>query len=160
MAGFFMRGRMAGMIQDLYETHIYVADLDHSRHFYEDLLGLKVGWINLAQRRLLYWVGAPGNAMLGVREVPKEQIFWQHFAFEVTMDDMRNAVSFLKSTGIKCYNKLDQGEYPQVFGWMPAVAVYFDDPDGHLLEFISMLPDSPRPDLGLLSWEQWDRLKT
>ncbi len=147
------------MIRGLYETHILVSDLDQSRHFYEDLLGLKVGWINLDERRLLYWVGSSGKSMLGVREVPKEKVFWQHFAFEATLDDMRNAVSFLKVKGIKCHNRIDGGEYPQVFGWMPAVAIYFNDPDGHLLEFISMLPDLPRPDLGLLSWEQWDRRK-
>jgi lactoylglutathione lyase len=148
------------VIRSLYETHIPVADFERSRRFYEDLLGLHVGWIDEDQRRLLYWVGSPGKAMLGIREKQAEQVSWHHFAFEVELEDMKAAVSFLNSKGIKCHNRIDQGEYPQVFGWMPAVAIYFNDPDGHLLEFISMLPDPPRPDLGLLSWEEWDRLKT
>jgi lactoylglutathione lyase len=42
-----------------------------------------------------------------------------------------------------------------VLCWMPAASVYFDDPDGHSLEFIAMLPDRPRPDLGRLSWSDW-----
>jgi lactoylglutathione lyase len=147
------------MIRDLYETHILVADLDRSRQFYEDLLGLTVGWINLEERRLLYWVGSPGKAMLGLREAPKDQIPWQHFAFEVALEDMKNAASFLSSRGVKCHNRIDGGQSPQVFGWMPAVAIYFHDPDGHLLEFISMLPDPPRPELGIVSWDEWSRRK-
>jgi lactoylglutathione lyase len=87
------------------------------------------------------------------------EIARQHFAFEVLLEDMTNAVAFLKDRGIKCFNRIDGGECPQVFGWMPAVAIYFNDPDGHLLEFISMLPDNHRPDIGLVSWPEWNRLK-
>ncbi|HEX2475740.1 MAG TPA: VOC family protein [Lacipirellulaceae bacterium] len=146
------------MILDLYETHIRVANFERSRHFYEDLLGLKVGWIDENQRRLLYWVGPPGKAMLGVREASGTEVVQQHFAFEVRLEDMTNTVSFLKDRGIKCYNRIDGAEYPQVFGWMPAVAIYFNDPDGHLLEFISMLPDKARPEIDLVSWPDWNRL--
>jgi len=145
------------MIHDLFETHIRVADFHRSRRFYEELLSLEVGWIDESQRRLLYWVGKPGNAMLGVREVPANQVSWQHLAFEVQLEKMKDAVSFLRDKGIKCYNKIDGGEYPQVFGWMPAVAIYFEDPDGHLLEFVSMLPDAPRPEVGLMPWDEWNR---
>jgi hypothetical protein len=27
-----------------------------------------------------------------------------------------------------------------VFRWMPAASIYFDDPDGHLLELLARLP--------------------
>ena len=145
------------IIQDLYETHIPVADFARARHFYEDLLGLQVGWIDESARRLLYWVGAPGKSMLGIRELPADQVNWRHFAFEVKLEDMKSAVSFLKGKGIQCCNRIDGSEQPQVFGWMPAVAIYFNDPDGHLLEFVSMLPEKPRPDLGLMLWDEWNR---
>jgi catechol 2,3-dioxygenase-like lactoylglutathione lyase family enzyme len=148
------------MIQDLYETHILVSNLERSRHFYEELLGLEVGWINEGERRLLYWVGGRGKAMLGMREVPAEKVAWQHFAFEVRLTDMEQAVAFLKERGIKCHNKVDGSESPQVFGWMPAAAIYFNDPDGHLLEFISMLPDKPRPELGQVLWDEWKQRPT
>lgn len=42
-----------------------------------------------------------------------------------------------------------------VFGWMPAIAIYFRDPDGHSLEVIAMLPQPPQPALGIVSWEEW-----
>jgi lactoylglutathione lyase len=43
----------------------------------------------------------------------------------------------------------------RVFAWMPAASVFFDDPDGNLLEYIAMLDGRPRPELGLLSWSEW-----
>ena len=46
---------------------------------------------------------------------------------------------------------------PQVLCWMPAASVYFDDPDGHSLEFICMLDETPRPELGRVSWSEWRR---
>jgi hypothetical protein len=38
---------------------------------------------------------------------------------------------------------------------MPAVSVYFRDLDGHLLEYIAMLEDEPRPDDGVVTWRAW-----
>ena len=40
-----------------------------------------------------------------------------------------------------------------VFAWMPAVSIYFDDPDGHLLELIAMLPGEAQPEGGIVAWE-------
>ena len=42
-----------------------------------------------------------------------------------------------------------------VIGWMPAAAVYFRDPDGHQLEYLAMLDERPRPDLGITTWTGW-----
>jgi lactoylglutathione lyase len=41
---------------------------------------------------------------------------------------------------------------PSAIGWTPAAAVYFRDPDGHLLEYLAMLDEEPTPDLGILPW--------
>jgi hypothetical protein len=38
---------------------------------------------------------------------------------------------------------------------MPAAAVYFRDPDGHLLEYLAMLDEAPKPDLGIVPWSEW-----
>ena len=43
---------------------------------------------------------------------------------------------------------------PSVIGWMPAAAIYFRDPDGHMLEYLAMLEGSPRPELGIVPWSQ------
>ena len=53
-------------------------------------------------------------------------------------------------------NFLNDGiERPMVFAWMPAVAIYFEDPDGHSLEFIGMLSGESRPEDGVVSYEDW-----
>ena len=44
---------------------------------------------------------------------------------------------------------------PSVIGWMPAAAVYFRDPDGHLLEYLAMLDEPAQPERGIVSWSQW-----
>ncbi|MCZ8522466.1 VOC family protein [Paenibacillus caseinilyticus] len=76
------------------------------------------------------------------------------------MEKMREVVPFLKSRGLAVHNFLNDGtEQPFVFGWMPAVSIYFSDPDGHSLEYIAMLPDEPRPDLGVVSWDEWELLQ-
>ena len=36
-----------------------------------------------------------------------------------------------------------------------STALYFRDPDGHLIEYITMLDKEPRPDLGVVSWFEW-----
>lgn len=146
------------MIRGLYETFVYVTDFQRSRRFYEDLLGLTVGWLSEERRIVLYWVGPPGTSMLGIVERASEKVPLQHFSFEIALDDMKEAVSFLKRRGIRGHNEIDNGPSPQVHGWMPAVSLYFEDPDGHLLEFIAMLPDRPRPEIGPILWEDWNRI--
>jgi hypothetical protein len=39
---------------------------------------------------------------------------------------------------------------PSVIGWMPAAAVFFHNPDGHLLEYLAMLPHQPHPEAGVV----------
>lgn len=44
-----------------------------------------------------------------------------------------------------------------VLAWMPAASLYFRDPDGNLLEFLSMLPEAPQPQLGVIPWSRWNQ---
>ena len=54
------------------------------------------------------------------------------------------------------YNFLkDETEKPMVFAWMPAIAIYFNDPDGNVLEFIAVLEGGAKPELGVISYEEW-----
>ena len=47
---------------------------------------------------------------------------------------------------------------PIVHGWMPAAAVFFLDPDGHLLELIADLTNEPRPEVLYQPLSQWRTL--
>ena len=44
---------------------------------------------------------------------------------------------------------------PSVIGWMSAASVFFNDPDGHLLEYLAMLPHEPRPQAGVVPHKEW-----
>ncbi|HTM54823.1 MAG TPA: VOC family protein [Pirellulales bacterium] len=148
------------MITGLFETHINVADLERSVTFYRNVLGLELAHSQPSRHVCFFWMGDRGAAMLGVWETPREQVQRQHFAFQASVEDVRDsAVPWLRERGLRPYNFLDDGsERPMVFAWMPAISIYFDDPDGHLLEMIAMLEGTPRPELGVISWEEWQRI--
>jgi lactoylglutathione lyase len=149
------------MILGLFETHINVADLDRACRFYGETLGLELGLLDQERRVAFYWVGTRGEAVFGLWEKPAAQIQPQHFAFRASIDDvLTRAVPYLRERDLPSHNFLDDGtERPMVFGWMPALAIYFDDPDGHSLEFIAMLPDDPHPEVNVVSWDEWQRLR-
>jgi len=147
------------MIGGLFETHINVTDLDRSVRFYCDVLGLELGRYENERRAAFLWINGRGQAMLGLWQRPATEVVPQHFAFRASVDDvLERSVAWLDERGLACHNFLNDGtKRPMVFAWMPAVAIYFSDPDGHSLELISMLPGQPRPELGVISWEEWNR---
>lgn len=145
------------MIKGLYETHIFVENLEKSMNFYKNMLGLEQCYFEEERRAAFFWIGKPKEAMLGLWEKPKEEIDKRHFAFRCEKEFiLNNAVKFLKNNGLKPYNFLkDNTEKPMVFAWMPAIAIYFNDPDGHYLEFISILEGDANSELGVISYEEW-----
>lgn len=147
------------MIKGIYETHINVENLETSIEFYQNVLGLEKCDYNDDRRIEFFWVGKPQEYMLGLWEKPKSEIVKMHFAFRCDMKDiLNNSISYLKDRNLNPYNFLkDNNEIPMVFSWMPALAIYFDDPDGHCLEFISILEGQPKPELGIITFDEWER---
>ncbi len=145
------------MIKGLYETHLFVENLQQSIAFYKNVLGLEQCYFEAERRTAFFWIGKPKESMLGIWEKPKNDIDRRHFAFRCDAEFiLLESVEFLKSKGIKPYNFLkDDTEAPMVFAWMPAIAIYFNDPDGHYLEFISILEGEARPELGIISYDDW-----
>jgi lactoylglutathione lyase len=79
-----------------------------------------------------------------------------HVAFVASRDDVVAAPRALQSAGITPVDFDGRPtDEPVVLAWMPAASIYFHDPDGHLLEYIAMLPEDPRPDRGILRWHEW-----
>ena len=144
-------------IDRLFEAHLIVADLDASIRFYRDCLGLDLAHVVPARRAAFFWVGARGHSMLGLWQGGAgPQKTTTHIAFATTAEEVLAAPQRLQSVGIVAldFDGRPTSE-PVVLAWMPAAAVYFLDPDGHLLEYIAMLEGEPRPDEGLVEWHAW-----
>lgn len=154
----------------LFETHLDVSDLDRSVAFYTTVLGLELairrqvdGASGDAHARgarsfALLWVGGRGHAMLGLWERPRETVRTQHFAFELGLEELPAKVAELERRGVAFRDFFQRRtNTPSVFGFIPAASIYFDDPDGHLLELLAPIPGPPRADLEAVSWADWVR---
>ena len=144
-------------IPNLFETHLTVSDLQRSMAFFGDTLGLKLARAFPDRKATFYWIGDRGSSMLGLWETGSApQRMSLHIAFTVELADLLNAPQRLRAANVIprdfAGNPTDE---PVVLAWMPAASLYFQDPDGNLLEFLAMLPDPPRPELGVVSWTEW-----
>jgi lactoylglutathione lyase len=144
-------------VEGLFEVHLSVDDLDRAIEFYTRVVGFRVAHVIQSRRVAFLWIGPEQQAMLGLwASGSAPQSVTLHTAFRVSLADVMAAPQVLRSLGV---TPLDfdgrPTELPVVLGWMPAAAVYFRDPFGHLLEYIAMLPDEPRPDAGVVPWRIW-----
>ncbi|MBL4745359.1 MAG: VOC family protein [Flavobacteriaceae bacterium] len=148
------------MIKGLFETHLFVENLERSVEFYGKTLNLQQCYSEEKRSAAFFWIGKEKQAMLGLWEKPKKDIDIRHFAFECEPKwVLHESVNYLNKRKIKCRNFLKDGtERPMVFAWMPAISIYFDDPDGHSLEFIGILKGESKPEKGIISYDEW--LKT
>jgi lactoylglutathione lyase len=151
-------------VRGLFETHLTVADLNDSIEFYRDVVGLLPA-LELPDRcAAFFWVGEAGGAMLGLWSTGSMPMGLSlHVAFSVCLQDVLGACAQLRAVGVTPLSFFAQEtDEPSVIGWMPAAAVYFRDPDGHLLEYLVMLDETPRPELGIVTWSRWrrDRYRT
>ncbi len=144
----------AAFITGLFETHLPVANLE---------LAMK----EQERRVAFYWIGGQGKTVLGLWEKPpwapgtnpKDQMITQHFAFEIDLADLGRTVAAAKQRGIEMRNFSGQiTDVPSVLGWFPVASIYFNDPDGLLLEFLARLPGKSRPEIGVVSLDEWNRL--
>jgi lactoylglutathione lyase len=144
-------------VDGLFETHLTVSNLDRSVAFYRDFIGLPVAFELPERGASFLWIGRPGEAMLGLWSPGSAPIGLSlHVAFRTSLDDVLRACDRLRSLGLTPLSfGATETDEPSVIGWMPAAAVYLRDPDGHLLEYLAMLPEAARADLGIVPWSRW-----
>ena len=143
----------------LFEAHLTVADLGRAVAFYRDVVGLELALEVPDRGAAFMWVGEPGGAMLGLWSLGSMPMaLSMHVAFRSPLQDVLEACQRLRAVGVTPLSFFaEETDEPSVIGWMPAAAVYLRDPDGHLLEYLAMLGEAPRPDLGIVPWSQWIR---
>jgi lactoylglutathione lyase len=143
-------------VRGLFETHLTVADVPRSLAFYRDVVGLDLA-LDLPERGAAFlWIGEASKAMLGLWSMGSAPMGMQlHIAFDVALEDVLAAPEALRAQGIEPLSFFGEpAEEPSFIGWMPAAAIYFRDPDGHMLEYLAMLDEPPRPELGIVGWSQ------
>jgi lactoylglutathione lyase len=156
-------------VSGLFEAHLTVTDLGRSVAFYRDLVGLPVA-LELPERgAAFHWIGAPGHTMLGLWSIGSAPMNMRlHIAFSTELDDLLAAPERLRGQGIEPLSFFGEPtDEPTVIGWMPAATLYFRDPDGHLLEYLTILDQPERDTQGLagtarspshtriVPWSQW-----
>jgi lactoylglutathione lyase len=148
---------MPVLIRELFEAHLTVSDLGRSIAFYRNRLGFDLAFRVDDRRVAFFWLGGHGRSMLGLWETGSAPITIRlHLAFGCTLADVVAAPERLRTAGIEPTGFYGEAvNEPVVIGWMPAAAVFFKDPDGHLLEYVAMLPDAARPDFGVAWYSQW-----
>ena len=147
-------------VSGLYESHLTVADLDRSIAFYRDVVGLELAHRVPSRNAAFLWVGGRERSMLGLWCIQSSPVRLRlHIAFSTDLEQVRNSVAVLRSKGItpRAGGGGPELDEPIVFPWMPAASVYFDDPDGHSLEYIAVLPHPPRSDMqGRVPLSVWE----
>ena len=147
--------------------HLPVTDLDRAVDFYVAKLGFEFGFgRGDGSSALLLYTQEHQRWMLGlfrVDSVVHRTAAEYHISFRVPEEHVDRMLSWLHERGIETEHPPRaplQGpmKEPIVHGWMPAAAVFFKDPDGHLLELIADLSDPPRPDFLYRPLSEWRAL--
>lgn len=116
------------------ETCIYVSDLQQTRSFYNELLGLPV--ISIVEGRHIFFRAGESVLLCFIAEKtlqekelpPHGASGCIHFAFEVEKDEYAKALEAIKMNGITILHEQVWGSGVRSF--------YFHDPDQNLVEVI------------------------
>ena len=148
----------------LYETHLPVADTKLSEAFYREVVGLPFAYRDAARDIVFLWADAKEKGMIGLwgpstgygrqNGTPMQC----HIAFAVSLEQLQQTIQLLNKRGIETRGFGGNAtSEPSVIGWMPSAQCYFRDPDGHSLEFITILPERPKAAF-VGSYSEWIKL--
>lgn len=147
------------MIKGLYEAHLPVSNLSNSIDFYKKL-GLEIAYQN--EKLAFFWI-EKGNSWLGIWETDKVKTPYhpslRHIAFKVDLEDIIKAKEWLEQKGILVRTSFGfpSEKQPLVLPNNPQAhaAIYFDDPDGNSIEFITPLRLDFEEDFEMMTLKEW-----
>jgi lactoylglutathione lyase len=147
----------------LYEAHLPVADTDAACTFYTDVVGLYFAHRDLTRDIVFLWATEKEQGMIGLwgpgtERGPAGDQSKHHIAFAMPLEALFDAIQRLSGKEIQTFGfGGNTTSEPTVIGWMPSAQIYFRDLDGHMLEFISILPGEPRPGF-IGTYSEWESL--
>ncbi len=133
----------------LYETHLPVQSTKAAQRFYLDVVGLEFAYRDPTRDVVFLWVGGNRRSMLGLwgpGTTRGSDFHLCHFAIALSLPELLVTGRRLNDLGVCTRNFAgEETVEPSVIGWMPSAQLYFRDPDGHSVEFISLLDETPNP---------------
>src|SRR4051812_2370407 len=126
---------MAATPTALFEAHLTVADLERSTAFYADVVGLSPAYRLPERGAVFFWIGGRGRSMLGLWSSGSAPLAMRlHVAVAASLEDVLASCDRLRAAGVTPLSFFGtETAEPSVIAWMPAAAVYLEDPDGHML---------------------------
>lgn len=128
------------------EIVLIVRDVKKSARFYKDVVGLEIdkeaddewAWFWIGPKRNRQRLGLHKGKLLFEEYSPHpEGQRWGniHYALHVPMNVLYQAIDHVSRSGVNIYG-------PKEFPYFDAIAYYFYDPDGNLIEFWSEREDN------------------
>jgi lactoylglutathione lyase len=151
---------LGSVLVHLYEAHLPVANTEQSKAFYVEVAGLEFAHRDVSRDIVFLWAGGDRRSMLGLwgpATVRGGDFHLCHVAFAVSLPELHAAIQSLTDAGVRTQNFAgEETTEPSVIGWMPSAQIYFRDPDGHSLEFIALLEQTPDPNFNgsLSEWQK------
>ena len=131
----------------LYETHLPVRDTRRSSEFYRAVVGLEFAYSHPGRDVVFLWIGTERRSMLGLwgpGTTYGQPLDKHHLAIVLSLPELLVIGGKLNGHGVATRNFAGENTTePSVIGWMPSAQLYFNDPDGHVLEFIALLDETP-----------------
>jgi catechol-2,3-dioxygenase len=132
-----------GRVQALGEVSIRVKDLDAMCEFYENVVGLQVlrreesfaffrvaqGYGGHSQVLALFTATNLGFLETKSPELDPVKTTLHHIALNVSLEDLESEKERLEGLGLKVHATVHE--------WLHVRSLYFSDPEGNLLEFVS-----------------------
>lgn len=148
------------MIKGIYEAHLPVSNISKSVEFYSSL-GLELA--HQGEAVTFFWI-EKGKSWLGLWETDKVETPYhpslRHIAFHVELNDLIDAKEWLEQRGVSVRKAFgfEPEQQPIVLPNNPQshAALYFKDPDGNSLEFITPLKIDEEIDFKMMEFKDWN----
>ena len=127
------------MTLDIILVKLQTNQLNAMKFFYENILGFKV--LEEAHNKFTIQTGLTVVTFSDER-VTKNPFY--HFAFDIPSNQFNSAKEWIKQ---KVQLSTENDEDEVYFDSIKARSLYFEDPAGNIVEFISRLEDSPKSNL-------------
>ena len=104
------------------------------------------------------WAGEPGGAMLGLWSLGTAPMGMRlHVAFAAELDEVLRAPQALAPRASAALVLPRGGRRAERDRLDARRGRLLRRPDGHMLEYLAMLDEPPRPEAGVVTWSDWAR---